>query len=348
MRLYRILISAGALAGIGVSWPLWLPERDFPLAPLVGVVPGIAWAALIALISSLVGLAIACSRIWVLGIVGSSTVLLLADTCRLQPWFVMYLVLVLPLLATRDASPSLLPAQLYLPAMYFWSGFSKLNLNFFSSVAPWILGVGLDNHPRMKIGLGLGIALFEIALGTALIFGKTRQWAVKCAIVMHLFLLLRLGPLGLNWNTVVWPWNLALVFLVPLVFRSTSFRLSGDWRVIAACILSLSLAPLVNRLYSGQESLVVLYLPRAAFTSLPREVRNLGGGNGGLHINLGTWSMRSLRVPLIHFQQNHKAIAKTFCHLSHSSSELLLKVEYTPLWSRERHVRQYSSEEICR
>ena len=39
---------------------------------------------------------------------------------------------------------------------------------------------------------------------------------------MHLFILIAIGPLGRNFNVVVWPWNLAMIaFLLILFFRRT-------------------------------------------------------------------------------------------------------------------------------
>lgn len=49
-----------------------------------------------------------------------------------------------------------------------------------------------------------------------------RPAAFYCGIAMHVFILLVLGPVGHRFNVVIWPWNLAMiVFLFILFFRRT-------------------------------------------------------------------------------------------------------------------------------
>jgi hypothetical protein len=46
-----------------------------------------------------------------------------------------------------------------------------------------------------------------------------RHVAVAIIVLMHCDILLELGPLGLNWNAVVWPWNVYCICLVLLMYE---------------------------------------------------------------------------------------------------------------------------------
>ena len=60
----------------------------------------------------------------------------------------------------------------------------------------------------------------EIAIAVMLWSPRLRRLAFALTILTHAFALLFLGPLGHNYNWVVWPWNLAMVALVFGLFAS--------------------------------------------------------------------------------------------------------------------------------
>lgn len=110
--------------------------------------------------------------------------------------------------------------------IYFNSGLHKLNGAFLYTV--WenmilhrflnieyeqIKGFGLYIHYS---GLFLGIVESLAALG--LLFTKTQKVAALFLIVMHIFILAMISPLGLNYNAIVWPWNILMILLLYLVF----------------------------------------------------------------------------------------------------------------------------------
>jgi uncharacterized membrane protein len=47
---------------------------------------------------------------------------------------------------------------------------------------------------------------------------RLRWAAIGAVAVVHLTALLFLGPLGYNYDVVVWPWNLAMLGLVIVLF----------------------------------------------------------------------------------------------------------------------------------
>ena len=62
--------------------------------------------------------------------------------------------------------------------------------------------------------------LVEAGIGVGLLT-RYRNWAVILALGMHAFILFCIGPLGHDWNTVVWPWNVAMAAFVVLLFWRT-------------------------------------------------------------------------------------------------------------------------------
>jgi hypothetical protein len=65
--------------------------------------------------------------------------------------------------------------------------------------------------PKLGLLFGMLVPAFEILIGIALLNKGFRKLGVIMAVSMSLFLLTVLGPLGHNWNSVVWPWDIAMV-----------------------------------------------------------------------------------------------------------------------------------------
>ena len=98
LLMVRLTVVAGLLAGMGLSWPLWLTRTDYPRVPAVDFIPALPRPLdILLLIAFGVALAFLAARPesrWVAGIAFSTAALLvLQDQSRLQPWFIEYLLL---------------------------------------------------------------------------------------------------------------------------------------------------------------------------------------------------------------------------------------------------------------
>src|SRR5690606_22191490 len=62
------------------------------------------------------------------------------------------------------------------------------------------------------------LGILEMLGGLGLIWRRTALGAAVFLILMHLFNLLVLGPLGINYNPIVWPWNVLMIVLLFYVF----------------------------------------------------------------------------------------------------------------------------------
>jgi hypothetical protein len=97
------------------------------------------------------------------------------------------------------------PSCLIVAATYIWSGLAKANPIFVGTTFPWLLepflGAVPAAAPRFANHLGWIAPIVEFGTGVGLLTAA-------------------IGPLGRSVNVVVWPWNLAMIaFLLILFFR---------------------------------------------------------------------------------------------------------------------------------
>src|SRR5262249_18024803 len=106
-------------------------------------------------------------------------------------------------------------------SVYVWSGLQKMNANFISTDFPWVLRPFLEalpwlNHKTILYGIGAVVPIVEVSMGLGLLTQKFRYAAMVTALLMHSFILTTLILLG--YNSVVWPWNIAMVMMVLILF----------------------------------------------------------------------------------------------------------------------------------
>jgi len=218
----RLVLAGATLLMVGLSWPLWIDLDEFPAIPFVGWYPSYplawSWLGLIVLILSL-GLSLT-ERFARLGLVTSIVVfvgLILGDQLRFQPWVYQYLVIAsgLALVPPRQA---LMFSRLYLVSVYFHSGLSKLDDSFAHEMGPLflrtlarVLGseVSLWVGPKSTLPILL-MPMAEIVVAIALLVRRTRVLGYLAAFLIHVTLLLILGPWGLGHSPIVLVWNLVL------------------------------------------------------------------------------------------------------------------------------------------
>ncbi|MBI1192487.1 MAG: hypothetical protein GC205_04860 [Bacteroidetes bacterium] len=237
-----ICLALGAL--VFLSHPLWLSERNYPMAPLLSWIPAFSFPLdavvagvfivlpfLILFSRSIRGLTIAYLLLYI--------VLIMQDQNRLQPYYVQLLAMLLvvsgvglgrkvrELAGAKQgglssgqpaAQPATLPATLpagqstlklhllsiVLFGTYLWAGIHKINPYFQERFADF--------------GAGYWIPVAEISLALGLLWPSTRRVAVVGLVCMHLGIAVALSPWFYGWNLIVIPWNLALGAINVLVF----------------------------------------------------------------------------------------------------------------------------------
>jgi hypothetical protein len=310
-----ILLAALATA-IGLSYPLWLSEaRYFPVTPLFDFFPAITYPFDYMLLFITI-LVIAVAFIYpFLFLVNFSLlclllILVIFDLNRLQPWLFHYILILIIFCSIRDHSKALaIPSlQLIFSALYFWSGIHKLNPFYFSDVVPWFtqpIGGGAFFH-----FLAFLVPFLEIFIAIALLFKSLRLSALIIATIIHLFTLLIIGPFGYNTNTVIWPWNIAMIAFIWLIYYKQEYYLKNIvhiWRMpsVTLLIVLTVLLPFFHifnqwpanlsfNLYSGNTNKGILFLGEDVKEMLPDEVSNLVQNN---KIYIQEWAMKELKTP---------------------------------------------------
>lgn len=247
--------------------------------------------------------------------------------------------------------------------MYIWSGIHKLNPNFieliYRSVLVDLFRINNESIIASFLQFGYIIPLIEISMGTALFFPKTRKIGVLIVVLSHLFILLYISPLGINDNTVVYPWNIAMALFTILLFWNTKNRIIilGEsnlqykaLNIIIAILIwvlpSLNFAKkwdsyLSFSLYSGKTSNFYILIKDPEIEKTDSSIykyyyRNIDGLSGGKIIDIGDWSFRELNVPCYPETRIFKKLSKQLqlCNEKVNSKNIILAEFELPLWNR--------------
>jgi len=296
--------------------------------------------------------------------------LLLQDLTRLQVW-VYHLTWLLFLLFLKKDQQDLWP-RLAMLALYFWSGFHKLNLYFLSDTFPWFLEkAGIFSFLGEYQILGLLVALFELGIAFGLYWPKTRKWAAIIAIAFHVVVLFLLGPFGHNWNEVVWPWNLAMMILLYCFFiqeeKSGSLNpfpaIRGYYFYLLPFVFLLILPgfnafrlwdeQLSFKMYAGTNPEGIFYFDQRdqnCFSNAPIIHRSLSpaGHHTGRFI-LDDFAFQELKVPPYASERRLQQVGQYFCNCLTYPQHAGLEILWVHPWDKDREkLMDYSCLELLR
>lgn len=237
-RWLLLVTVIGLLVGLLLTLPAWAAVRLYPLAPII---PNFSLPPTLHTILLLVGIVgLGSSLIWPRRVgsylsvaLASLLLLILLDYTRLQPWILHYsLILILftlPLRRHLSDTRLLDAARVVVGGIYFWSGIQKLNTRFFVEIFPTFSRSLWEIAPEHLFGvffiIGILVPFIEIAFALGFFSRRWRRLAILGSTAMLVFVLIALGPLGNNWNSSVWPWNIAIYSMVLVLFLNTDFTL---------------------------------------------------------------------------------------------------------------------------
>lgn len=222
------MLLSSTFLGLLSCWPLWINAREFPVLPIISWFPVLPWPWDRAFFGAmLASLALAAWRYRLaVGFVLAATVFAWCeDQNRGQPWLYMYWVMLLLTLLPDSAANS--ACRVAFSVAYIWSGVQKMNPAFLNGSPAWFVAPAEHWHlPGAVLSMfraGIATAPFvEAAIGICLWIPRLRKAAIAAVLAVHLAALLFLGPLGHNYNWVVWPWNLAMIALAWVLFGMNS------------------------------------------------------------------------------------------------------------------------------
>jgi hypothetical protein len=283
----KINFSAGVVlltffAQFFITKELWIPnERDFPLIPYFSFLP-IAFNKTIDTFLIFLTFVSFIFLIWkpkekkyLLLFFIPSLLLILEDTIRLQPWFYLHLVMMGIITFEKQISKEnvIRFLQWIVIAIYFWSGFNKLNIAFAWEIFPWFthhLGIGeayflgMDNLNTFTMPAQNNIAFilpaFEITTAILLFIPRFRVIGIILVLFLHLVSLYAIGPWGHNWNQIVWPWNIEMTILTFLLFYPSEKSLLKNYLIEQYSLLKTK---------TGMALITLFYvLPAISFTGI--------------------------------------------------------------------------------
>lgn len=318
-----LCVSLAFVAGILVSWPLWIYTPEFPDAPVFPTdeifQPPFDRIILIAFILLLSLFTFLKNRTWYLWTFLLLAFLLLAgDQNRWQPWVFEYvLILGAGLMYKNDDKKNMFAVRIILSGIYLWSGLQKFNENYFVDTAYWIMEPW-DNFFGWKHRAGIVawiIPPLEVVVGIGILFQRTRRISAWILVCMHLFIMFNMGILK-DYNWVIQPWNICNILLLYLLFiRDHNWEFDAFKKQLRSSVVLKLLFVLVfimpafslfnkwdsylsSRLYSGNSSNGYAFISENLKNSLPDHLSKLvqyKDSNAYIYIN--NWAMEDLHIP---------------------------------------------------
>ncbi|GAB5419285.1 MAG: hypothetical protein Crog4KO_27140 [Crocinitomicaceae bacterium] len=288
--------------------------------------------------------------------------LFIQDQMRWQPWAYMYFSLLLPFALWKKPKEQLLPYfQFILIGVYLWSGIYKFGEGFIQSTFDKMLETLFfieDAGTRESLHfLGYGIPLIEVALAIGFFFQRTRNISVLFAALSHITIL---SYLIINeQNSVVYPWNIAMVLLSFLAFfnaknsmrfwNNSPIRLkvitaaSGLFFLILPALSSVGLwdTYLSFKLYSGTNGYFCIGLDKDQYKKVDSELYDcfwkVDEPQGKYWIYVNFWAFNELNVAFYPEMRTYKQVCTTFCE-SDIPPEKLEFVKFQTAFEREGAV----------
>jgi hypothetical protein len=349
----KTVIAFGFAAGFALSSKLWLSARLYPLTPIWGGMPYLpspldsVLFVILFLLAIFIGISIQ-PRPYIVGFIFLLLFLALCDQTRWQPWVYLYLFMLVALACyswknndLHGQESVLNICRLIIIATYFYSGLQKLNIRFAVGVSSLLGAIG--SHFHILRDLGWVMAFIEISIALGLCTRRYRNIAVVFGGIMHLFILFACTFI-FHWNSVVWPWNIAMIFLLILLFWKSDFLfINVVWRnrmwFQKVALVLFGIMPLLSffgwwdsylsaSLYSANVPMANIFLGETGKRELPlaiqKYVKKVPARGDVLSIQ--DWSLGELNVPPYPAARAYRAVGAAVCGYSHNSPNITLVV----------------------
>lgn len=217
------------------------PEREFPIVPILSVLP------VVPLLLQQIFFGLLCISGFLLLVFPKKDSLILIhvvgwlslvcfDTLWLQPFFLTCVLWLL--LLRRNNSRELNTLRAMNVGLYFWAGISKLNFGYLSIMFPWLIRDFLFIDSKiLSDSLAIFTAAFEAAAGVCLLFPRFRTYGVWMVTLLHLGIIIVFGPWAKNHHTSILPMNVFQCIAVWLLFA----KKSEGWRNVLVPISRIGL-----------------------------------------------------------------------------------------------------------
>jgi hypothetical protein len=245
----------------------------------------------------------------------------LLDYTRWQPWQFQYLsMLFVCIICFNDFKKATQWIALIMASIYIFSGLHKLNYHFLQNM--WsqtilkdFLGLNQNTIIQLKLTkIGYALPIVETLAGFGLLSKFWQKKAAKVLIIMHLILLIILGPLGLNYNQIVWPWNLAMIVFVYHLFIKNKTPIANFNLLLSPRLYIIALLWLVmpifsfwnkwphylsNDLYSGKALGMQIIIKDKEIEKHPLAIyaNTINNEDSIITVSIQNWAMSELKTP---------------------------------------------------
>lgn len=368
IRWSKVAVALAFTASLLISRPLWLSSRWYALTPVFDSLPPLP-PPVDGIVLGLVALLLLATAFvprpkwWLTATLVLLGVLGLGDQSRWQPWAYQFTAMLAALLVfvsgeekAKNQKALLGIYRLILVCTYVWSGFQKTNAGFSQVVVPFLLSPFPNLSPRLltvaSYTLAIVIPVAEITLGLMLATQRARKIALFGLLGMHGGILCLL--IYLRANPVVWPWNLAMMCLLVLLFWETpelTFKqlftppkpLFYKLLYMLFCLFpALSFAGwwdayLSLALYSGNTIEAKIYVSEAVIKKLPPELQPVittvtQFGEQRRYIDLNKWAYLELKTPLYPETRICRKVAQQLCQYGTDPQDVVLTTFDKPRW----------------
>jgi len=232
-NLNKLIIRVTCLCWLPVKllgWRMFTKHRRFPTAPVFKIFdnsPPIVDDVLfgLSLLMMIMLFIFPKNKLFITGLLAVEFASCLLDQNRIHPWDYLYMFTLFIFAVNANHQKLTTIAFVFiLASTYFYSGLGKLNEGFLQTIWSKMF---LDLFLKIPVKItqqswlhdgGLCAGFFELMAGVGLLFSKTKKIAAAQLITMHFFILFFLGPFGLSYNRIVWPWNIAMILYLYLIF----------------------------------------------------------------------------------------------------------------------------------
>ena len=310
-----------------MSRKLWLTDRLFPIIPPLNFSPNLPnevhFILFLVSIFGLVSIVIFTQKKeLVLLVLITELASCFLDQMRWQPWEYQYLLLFLFYIFYKKSTNQLLElVTLLIGLTYIFSGLHKFNGGFLYSVWENMIlkkFLNIENYYISKIWIhyaGLLLPFIEILIGISLLLIKNKRLIAYFAIGMHVILLIIL--IGNNQNSIVWPWNILMIFYIYILFwGDNSIRINSSFfknNFNKVIVFLVGILPFFSffglwdnylsfNLYSGNvKQLTICIKDIDKYPELKPYISNKKKSiycKGFKEFNLNYWAFKELNVPI--------------------------------------------------
>jgi predicted DCC family thiol-disulfide oxidoreductase YuxK len=365
----KVIVVLAFCLGLAMSPHLWIGPRSYPMAPLFDSLPEAGHPVDTTMFAALFVLA-GVMLVWprpqrfMAAFLAVIVIFCLLDQTRWQPWVFLYLFLLGTLAQfswdsddLEGRNRALNMARLIMVGTYLFSGLQKINPSFMQNDFPWIVSPITKAVPAAAPALhwlGMAAPFIQVAFALGLLTRRLRRISLIAAVAMHVFILGMFGPLGLDWNNIIWPWAAAMAVLDIVLFAG---KQDFSWRDIVrggrhpyhagvlVVFIALPLLSFVNlwdsylsaALYSGNITQAEIYINDRGRNSLPDGIKAyiVHTSDDTNVINIQRWAIEDLNVTPYPEARVYKKIAKDIClHLRNPADLVLIVREQRLFFSK--------------